>query len=242
MTDMKFQRSKIAKKANLLALSDPSIANVRGFTLLEVLTAMAIFFMVAGILVSGVAQAIRVAEVGGAETTRTRDQLMRLAWFRETIALTVLPPNDLIQLDPPLPLQGNLRQVSGLSLQPYQYNSNAPGRYRFEIKFDPERGETGLFMVSPEAIYEYQSIQPSLLLASWVGSEGRFRYLDENNLWHDRWPTVERLSRAKNYSQSDLPKAVEIRYGGSRDVASSSVVVAVQDRALPLPTLRELMQ
>jgi len=219
-----------------------SIPKVRGFTLLEVLTAMAIFFMVSGILVSGVAQAIRIAEVGGVETTRTRDQYMRLAWFRETIALTVLPANDLTRLEPPPPMQGDLRQVSGLSIQAYRSNSNAPGEYRFEIKFDPERGETGLFMVAPDDNFTALSDRQDLLLASWAGNEGRFRYLDENNQWHDQWPATELLAKTKNYRQSDLPKAVEIRYGGNREVTANSVVVAIQNRALPLPTLRELMQ
>ncbi|NJR72105.1 MAG: prepilin-type N-terminal cleavage/methylation domain-containing protein [Gammaproteobacteria bacterium] len=225
-----------------MAADLPYVRGVRGFTLLEVLTAMAIFFMVSGILVSGVAQAIRVAEVGGVEAARTRDQYMRLAWFRETIALTVLPPNDLTQLDPPPPLEGDLRQVSGLSIQTFRSNSNAPSQYRFEIKFDPERGESGLFMTMTATTAITDEIQQSLPLSTWAGSEGRFRYLDENNEWHDRWPSVERQVKAKSYSQSDLPKAVEIRYGGNRDVAPNSVVAAIQDRALPLPTLRELMQ
>lgn len=229
MTDFTFPHQKILRLAS-------DLSQMRGFTLLEVLTAMAIFFMVSSILVSGVAQAIRVAEVGGVETTRTRDQTMRLAWFRETVSLTVLPPNDLTQLDPPPPLEGDLRKVSGLSIQSFRANSNAPSKYRFEIKFDPERGETGLSMAS------FEENQSPLLLASWAGSEGQFRYLDENNQWHDRWPATDRATKIKIYSQSDLPKAVEIRYGGNRDVAPNSVVVAIQDRALPSPTLRELMQ
>ncbi len=242
MTYLILQLQNSAKKNSVTILRHPAIAINRGFTLLEVLTAMAIFFMVAGILVSGVAQAIRVAEVGGVETTRSRDQLMRLAWFREAIALTVLPPNDLTILDPPPPMQGDLRQISGLSLQPYQPTSNAPGRYRFEIKYAPERGETGLYMVAAENDFVVEANKLDLLLASWLGSEGRFRYLDDDNKWHDRWPTTERLNRVRNFSRSDLPKAVEIRYGGGRDVAANSVVVAIQNRALPQPTLRELSQ
>jgi prepilin-type N-terminal cleavage/methylation domain-containing protein len=242
MTYLILHSQKSAKKNSVASLRHPAIFINRGFTLLEVLTAMAIFFMVAGILASGVAQAIRVAEVGGVETMRARDQLMRLAWFRETIGLTVLPPNDLTLLDPPPPMQGDMRQVSGLSLQPYQSISNAPGRYRFEIKYDPERGETGLYMVSSGNDFGAEPNKPDLLLASWLGSEGRFRYLDDESQWHDRWPTTERLNRGKDYKRSDLPKAVEIRYGGGAGIAANSVVVAIQDRALPQPTLRELMQ
>ena len=55
---------------------------IAGFTLIEIMAAMTVFFMVIGILVSGVAQAMRLAEVGQAETSYSRDAAIRLGWFR----------------------------------------------------------------------------------------------------------------------------------------------------------------
>jgi type II secretory pathway pseudopilin PulG len=214
-----------------------------GFTLLEVLTVMALFFMVAGILTSGVIQAIRVAEVGGVEAARSRDQLMRLAWFRETIGLTILPPNSIKVLDPPPPLVGDVRSVSGLSIQPFESKSYAPGRYRFEIQFNPNSGETELLKSPPDKAFGenvVEKAQQRVVLASWQGSEGRFRYLGDDDRWHDQWPIGGLQNAVKDYSRSQLPKAVEIRYGSN--ASANSVVVAIQDRALPLPSMRELMQ
>ena len=214
-------------------------ARARGFTLLEMLTAMALFFMVSGILASGVSQAIRVAERGGVETTNARNQSMRLAWFREAIGLTMLPPNDIRVAVTPLPLVGDVRSVTGLSLQAFRAQSHAPGRYRFEIVFDATRGESLLTMTNPTNTND-TAAQSRIELASWRGSEGRFRYLDDDDRWQDVWPADP--SAPKDYSRSQLPKAVELRYGDASGLTSQSIIVAIQDRALPLPTMRELAQ
>jgi len=218
-----------------------------GFTLLEILTAMALFFMVAGILVSGVSQAVRVAEVGATESALSRDQAMRLAWFRETVGLTVLPPRRTNVPDPGPPLVGEARRISGLSIAVPSSPSRAPAPYKFEIEFSAETGESRLQLFTP-------TITPTpgvggaavgaaagAVLASWRGSEGRFFFLDEDNNWQDRWPVQTPTGAAKPNASvlvSDLPKAIELRYGAP----VQSVIVAIQDRSIPPPSLSELMK
>jgi type II secretory pathway component PulJ len=203
-----------------------------GFTLLEILTAMALFFMVSGILASGVVQAIRVAERGGEATTNARNQSMRLAWFRETISMTVLPPNNLQLAVQPSPLTGDSRRVSGRSLQAFRSGACAPGAYQFEIAFDPARGVSLLTMQEPTINDASRRVE----LANWFGSEGRFRFLDNDDRWHDSWPVAP--AQPRDLTRSELPKAVELRYG----TPAQSVVVAIQDRALPPPSMQELSQ
>ena len=214
---------------------------VQGFTLLEVLTAMALFFMVAGILASGVVQAIRVAEVGAVETTNARDQLMRLQWFRETVGLTILPPNNPKKLDRTPPLVGDARKLSGMSIQSHNKQTLAPAQYQFELKFDPSSGETKLYLIDLAPEFGRQNKQSDRLLAAWPGSEGRFRYLDDHDQWLASWPERTGSTAPTDFSRSQLPKAVELQYGAA-SVPLKSVVVAIQDRALPLPSMRDLMQ
>jgi prepilin-type N-terminal cleavage/methylation domain-containing protein len=211
----------------------------RGFTLLEVLTAMALFFMVAGILVSGVSQAIRVAEVGAIETAAGRDQSMRLTWFREAVGLTVLPPAPADFKDRPPSMVGNARTVFGLSLAVPNALTRGPSPYRFEIGFDADRGETVLQLFDSSRSGE----SSPAVLASWRGGEGRFFYLDEDDVWQEQWPTRQVLDRraallAKGRLVSDLPKMVELRYGDP----PQSVAVAIQDRTIPPPPLSEMVK
>ncbi len=201
---------------------------------------MALFFMVAGILVSGVSQAIRVAEVGSTEATNSRDQGMRLAWFREAVGLTVLPPPT-TSANPPPPLIGDARSVESLSIAVPNARSRAPSRYRFEIQFDATSGESRLQLRDPARDSPVADGDATAVLATWRGSEGRFFFLDEDNVWQERWPVSPAavVGRPRTALRaSELPKAVELRYGSP----AQSVVVAIQDRSMPPPSLAEMMK
>jgi len=240
--------SEFRKKPEPIAAPEVSFASVgggahAGFTLLEILTAMALFFMVAGILVSGVSQAVRVAEVGATESALSRDQAMRLAWFRETVALTVLPPRRTNVPDPGPPLIGETRSIAGLSIAVPNAPSRAPAPYKFEIQFSAETGESRLQLLTPTPTLTPRGggAAAGAMLASWRGSEGRFFFLDEDNNWQDRWPVQTPTVAVKPNASvlvSDLPKAIELRYG----TPTHSVIVAIQDRSIPPPPLSELMK
>lgn len=212
-----------------------------GFTLLEVLTAMALSIMAAGIFSSALIQALRVAEVGSNETVKSRDQSMRMQWFRETIGLSELPANDPKVLDREPPLVGDARIVSGVSLVSQYSRSSAPSKYRFELKFDAASGETQLLLADLTPLFADGARLGDKVLASWIGSGGRFRYLSDDDFWLDTWPASAKLLGKTDFSHSQLPKAVELQYGAP-DGTTRSVVVAIQDRALPLLSMRELAQ
>ncbi len=201
---------------------------------------MVVFFMVAGILATAVAQAMRVIEIGANETAAARDQAMRLDWFRETVALTILPPTDPRRINREPPLVGDGRMIGGLTLRSPSSESAAPARYKFELKFDAASGETQLIL-SDLAQMTGATGQTGLVLLSWLGSDGRFRFLDDRDRWQDVWPERPALAQTGSVSRSQLPRAVELRYGAA-GAPAKSIIVAIQDRGLPPPSTREMTQ
>jgi prepilin-type N-terminal cleavage/methylation domain-containing protein len=231
MLGLKTQKSTLA--------ATRATARERGFTLLEMLTAMALFFMVAGLLVSAVTQSIRIAEQGAAQAVAVRDVGMRLAWFREAVGFTVLPPP--VKFADPPPLVGSARSVSGLSLALPSTSSRAPAAYTFEIGYDPQSGESQLqLLTTADASATARGLTSTkeagaIELLRWRGSEGRFAYLDTDLQWRDAWPA--RASSGATIGLSELPLAVELRYG----FPAKSLVVAIQDRAPQPPRMRDLL-
>jgi prepilin-type N-terminal cleavage/methylation domain-containing protein len=231
-----------------------------GFTLLEVLVAMSIFFMVSGILASAMIQAFRLSESAATETSRSRDDALRLAWVRETIGLSVAN-GDMKDKT----FIGEPRRVSGFSLAQLDASGPPTGVYEWTLNFDAETGRTNLFyrvmrptrLAGPVGLggFDSQSQQVQAFpVASWEGSEGRFRYLDENAQWQDQWPpkSIATLNLATNQNAGRsltnplLPVAVELVYGGAstaaNGAAADSLIMAIQDRSRPVSSLRELLQ
>ena len=124
-----------------MRLPVPSLSQHSGFTLIEIMAAMTIFFMGIGILVSGVAQAMRLAEVGQAQTTYSRDAAIRLGWFRDTVGLAIIPAQGSEQGPP---LTGNTRNLSGVTLQSLNTNSAGPGTFAWALAFNSRTNETEL--------------------------------------------------------------------------------------------------
>jgi hypothetical protein len=192
---------------------------------------MTLFFMVAGILVSGVSQAIRVADQGATQTANARDQAMRLAWFRDTIGLTVLPPRVSNPKIEQIPLVGLPNSIAGLSIAVPNSQTHGPAPYFFEIGFSADTGESEL------RLKRDQSGAVPAVFARWSGSNGQFFFLDEEGRWQERWPANASTTNPARRT-SPLPKAVELRYGDP----PNSIVVAIQDRTIPPPPISELMK
>lgn len=190
-----------------------------GFTLIEMLVAMTIFFMAIGILSSAVTQALRLSEIDRNEAMGVRDGLMRLGWFRETVGLATMP-----SFGNGEPFKGNATAMSGTTLRSLDAANTGPGAFSWTIAFKSERGESELRYLSSKN-------SPSGVF-SWAGSQGRFRYLDDAGRWVDRWPADERADA------TSMPLAVMFEYGAEQRV----VLAAVQNRSLPPPSMKELQR
>ena len=202
----------------------------RGFTLLEVLAALSLFGIVAGLLASGVAQAMRIADRSGASLAESRDLAVRTQWFRESVSASFA-----IGSRGEDGIQGTTRTLAGrTSIGPE--NEGALGRYRYEIGFDAARGRAQLELVTAAG----QTTRRALF--DWPGSAGAFRYLDEEGEWHGEWPPRRLTADIPSHAyRSTLPVAVELLYTG-RDGRPASLIAGIRDRAPPPPTHRQFVQ
>ena len=203
---------------------------IAGFTLIEIMAAMTVFFMVIGILVSGVAQAMRLAEVGQAETSYSRDAAIRLSWFRDTVGLAMTPAPELGS-----PLKGSARKLSGVTLQSLNTDSAGPGPFSWLLEFNARTNETELRYQNTAVIDPFALANAQYTAFSWAGSNGRFRYLDEAGNWRDQWPAESLGVHANDVTP---PLAVGLEYGNDLRL----LVVNIQNRSLPLPSLQELLK
>ncbi len=213
-----------------------------GFTLLEVLVAVTIFFVVSGLLTSGVTQAFRISERGAVESAKSRDDAIRLAWFREAVGLSVADA-ELKERS----FKGQARTFNGFTLAQLDGKGAAAGQYQWLIEFDAASGRTGLYyqVKRPARV---GSLDQKFLVTDWSGSAGEFRYLDERGTWQNEWPPTFKslsLDSKAQLSNTTLPYAVELRYGEAFLASSNmpqSIIVAIQDRSPALPSLREILQ
>jgi hypothetical protein len=229
-----------------------------GFTLLEIIVAMTLFFAVAGILASGVVQAMRLSESAATETTRSRDEALRLNWWRESVGLSIAN-GDLKEKS----FQGEARRLRGYTLAQQDASGNSSGTYEWALSFSPETGRTALQYVVPPLPdsrgARAGATNTALTVAEWDGAIGGFRYLDENGNWSDSWPTrgiadlnltrstppnIGRPAGSASTSSMNrplLPVAVELTFATTAG-ATSVVLVSIQDHSPPRATMRELLQ
>ncbi|MBL8510546.1 MAG: hypothetical protein JNM52_02775 [Betaproteobacteria bacterium] len=197
----------------------PLPAAMQGVTLIEMLVSMTLFFMVAGILTSAITQAMRLAQASREEVTGSRDALMRLGWFRDTISLAV------IDAGADKPFKGSERSVAGFTHQSLNRDNAGPGAFEWRLAFNNGRAETELLYVADN--------QAAQVVYAWPGSSGKFRYLDATGQWHQQWPPFTSTGAGSNDA---IPAAVELSYGNDAGV----LLAAIQSRAQPLPALKDL--
>lgn len=205
---------------------------------------MALTFMALGILLSGMIQTIRLADGAAQSTMEARDQEMQLNWFRQSVGLSVLrspaPAGEGVAA-----MTGNARTLSGLSLFVPGSGAAGPSEYRYMLGYDPQQGKTVLRMLTVLPSEGPLATTQSGVISSWPGTEGAFKYLDEDDIWRDEWPTAS-LSReaapgslgTATVRRNGLPKAVQLVYGAPARI----LVVAIHDRSIPPPTVKELAQ
>ncbi len=193
---------------------------------------MAIFFMAMGILISGTWQALRLAEFERSEAVQSRSDAMRLTWFRDSIGQTVIPTDEFIVP----PFTADAQHMSGTTGLSLTHPQGGPGKYAWELQYNAARAETELRAAAGGNGGQGEKVSEKVF--AWPGSQGRFRYLDEAGNWQDQWPPF-----GLNPGKIDLPgynllpQAVMLEYGADRRV----LVAAIQDRTIPLPSLREIL-
>ena len=195
-----------------------------GFTLLEVLVVMILTGLVSTILFEGLAQAVRIRQNAGIESTQLQRDAMRLAWYRQLV-------NGLV---PDLPngaarFQGGLTSFRGLSLNPVSIDSGALAPVSVTLSVDVATRATALRVASDE----YAGTTKSVTLLHLVGTDFAFAYLDDDGNRNSVWPPQTLGTRPQ------LPAAIWIvtTQNGARAELLTATVIGARDALPRLPTI-----
>lgn len=190
----------------------------RGVTLLEMLVTLVLVAIVATILMQALAQLARVERLLEAGQLRGLSASLRAEWTRS--ALEALLPGS----QDAGGLRGGERELQGFSTAVPMLPSPGLALLRLHLVTDAERDVTRLEMRPEEPGDATRAEGGPVVLLSWPGREGRFRYRDRHGAWLDRWPPQAGVTMAA------LPTAVELVTGPD----GYGVLLAVP-RASPVP-------
>ena len=162
----------------------------RGFTLVEVLVALAITGMLVSILVSSLYYMFRVQESLRSEIVEREIDLRRKSWFLDALS-NCLP----VREKEGQPFTGSENEIqceTSAAISPAQSGVPLPITL-------------GLHRESDLVKLDYrESKGPAHLLAQWPASEARFRYIDSQGREMNRWPKEKQDLEV-------LPTLIELR-------------------------------
>lgn len=190
----------------------PRSSHPRGFTLVEMLVALAITGMLAGMIFSSMQTLARGQERLSARDATQREMELALAWHADSAsALTA---------DTAYPFSGDSTQWQGVSLHPLAESHPHRTRVSWRLQVDDNGSRIGC----EEA--EGASLPPLRLHPL----PARFGYLDAEGRLHSQWPPAIGV-------QMPLPEAIAVlaEEGGGRLLALVRVVRQSDEpwRALP---------
>ena len=191
----------------------------RGFTLLEMLVTLVVVSLVAGVLGQALFQLARIERLLEGGQLSSMADAVRANWVRSAIEF-LLPGEE----GSSERLVGSERELEGLSADVPMLPAPGLAKLHLRLEFDAAAGATQLQLLDTAAS-QGQAGEPVVLL-SWPGREGRFRYLDDAGVWHENWPLPLKSSA------SGLPRAILLETG----LPALPAVVAAT-RASPVPML-----
>ena len=191
-----------------------------GFTLLEMLVTLAVVSLVAGVLGQALFQLARIERLLEGGQLSSMADAVRANWVRSAIEF-LLPGEE----GSSERLVGSERELEGLSADVPMLPAPGLAKLHLRLEFDAAAGATQLQLLDSAAFLGKEANAPVVLL-SWPGREGRFRYLDDAGVWHENWPLPLKSSAA------GLPRAILLETG----LPALPAVVAAT-RASPVPML-----
>lgn len=191
-----------------------------GFTLLEMLVTLVVVSLVAGVLGQALFQLSRIERLlEGGQLSGMADSV-RAEWIRS--AIESLLPGEPGSSDC---LRGSERDLEGLSADVPMLPAPGLAVLHLRLEFNQALGTTQLQLLDARASPAGDAREPIVLL-SWPGSEGRFRFLDDTGTWQESWPLPS------NPRGAGLPRAIMVETG----LAAMPFLVAAT-RASPLGLL-----
>ena len=191
-----------------------------GFTLLEMLVTLVVVSLVAGLLGQAMFQLSRIERLLEGGQLSSMADAVRADWIRSAIE-SLLPGEE----GSSERLVGSERELEGLSADVPMLPAPGLARLHLRLAFDAAAGATQLQLLDSFAALGQETSEPVVLL-SWPGRDGRFRYLDDTGVWQEQWPLPSASSVAA------LPRAILVETGLP---ARPTLIGAT--RASPVPVL-----
>lgn len=191
-----------------------------GFTLLEMLVTLVVVSLVAGVLSQALFQLSRIERLLEGGQLRSMADAVRANWVRS--AIESLLPGEAGSSDR---LSGSERELEGLSADVPMLPAPGLAKLHLRLEFDAAAGTTQLQLLD-SAVFLGKEANAPVVLLSWPGREGRFRYRDDAGMWHENWPVPLQSS------ESGLPRAIVLETG-----LSTLPTLVAATRASPVPML-----
>lgn len=179
----------------------------RGFTLLEMLVTLVLVSLVGAIVSQGLLQIARVERLLEGVQLQGMAASMRGEWVRAALA-GLLP----FEKSSANRFKGDTRSLDGISTATPQWPAAGLAPLSLRLRFDPREGRTELVQDVGLLAATVFSEPGLVVLLSWPGNTGRFRYLDRQNQWQDSWPAAGLVGSAASHS---LPLAIALETGDS---------------------------
>jgi hypothetical protein len=188
------------------------------------LVTLVVVALLATIVAQALAQLARIERLLEGGQLDSMVDSVRAEWVRDTLA--ALLPGRVAERER---LAGTTLGLTGLSADAPLLPAPGLARVRLRLVFEERTGVTALHYDDPSL--EDRSSEPrSVVLLSWPGRSGRFRYLDHKGQWQDEWSS-------RNSGMRALPAAIVLETGLA---ALPMIVAAPRATETQLPTRRQL--
>jgi len=197
----------------------------RGITLIEMLVTLMIVGFVASLVGQALFQLSRVERLLEGGQLRGMADSVRAEWVRS--AIESMLPGEAGSADR---LRGSERELQGLSADVPMLPAPGLASLHLRLVFLDTQGITQLQLLAPEPTQGAVEAEPVVLL-SWPGREGRFRYLDAGGEWRDSWPAPLGPPGAA------LPRVIAVETGLAE---MRLLLAATRASEVPLPSRRQV--
>jgi general secretion pathway protein J len=192
-----------------------------GFSLIELLVALAVFATMAALAYGGLDSVARTRAELGRQQDAFRDLMRGVGLIERDLRQAIARPVRGNYGEPLPALMGNSGQIeftrTGFANPQAEPRSNLE---RVLYEFDDDALKRGVFPVLDRA----PATAPKLVTLRGNVDTFRLRYLDASNRWGDTWPPLRQADAGAPDLLAQLPRAVEFRIG-TRDYGEVTGVV-----------------